>query len=345
MGSAGLAKYSLRVSGAGYETCVRDDFLFALNDPTDVGTIRMTKTAAPVEDPGSKPSQPTDDGEYTMLYTEDDLAAISGKPGKYKLANDIDAVNYGKKIGNMIGELNEDAELNGGGHTIRINVTNPYDGGIIGTNYGVIRDLHVTGTVAFGISNTFGGIVQENRGLIENCSFEGTIRSTSGTSPNANGSKIGGICGYAAANATMENCINRAAITVTITGDCGGAYYRAYVGGIYGYSNGLKECEAIHCLNTAAIKADTSSGITRVGGIGGWSGTASDCGNTGTSIYAGYGSDKPSYLNSYADVMNGSGYTTGSTVLYDSENGKRTVENAGLSWLTIYSSSKILSMW
>ena len=41
MGSAGLAKYSLRVSGSGYETYLNGDFLFALNEPSNVGTIRM----------------------------------------------------------------------------------------------------------------------------------------------------------------------------------------------------------------------------------------------------------------------------------------------------------------
>ena len=221
----------------------------------------------------------------------------------------------------------------------------------------------------------FGGIVGYNAGLIEDCSFNGTIRTSGGLDYNDSGSdvgaiggicgineqgtvrgctvdgnitlalddagwKVGGICGYARGNTQIEDCINNAAVSVDITGSAGN-YVSAYVGGICGSCQDV-ENYIDHCLNTASIEARTTIGITRVGGDCGWAGTCTDNGNTGASIYAGYGK-KPSYMNSYASAVFGKGYTTGNTVLYDSESGTRTP--AATDWLQIRSASEILSMW
>lgn len=372
MGSAGLAKYSLRVSGSGYETYLNGDFLFALNEPSNVGTIRMKSLNT--EQPETPETPPETDGDYTLLYTADDLASISDQPGNFKLANDIDATDYSMHV---ISQLHEDAVLDGDGHSIKINQRRQYFGGLIEYNYGTIRNLHVTGTATFEDESMlyFGGIVGYNAGLIEDCSFNGTIRTSGGLDYNDSGSdvgaiggicgineqgtvrgctvdgnitlalddagwKVGGICGYARGNTQIEDCINNAAVSVDITGSAGN-YVSAYVGGICGSCQDV-ENYIDHCLNTASIEARTTIGITRVGGDCGWAGTCTDNGNTGASIYAGYGK-KPSYMNSYASAVFGKGYTTGNTVLYDSESGTRTP--AATDWLQIRSASEILSMW
>ena len=115
----------------------------------------------------------------------------------------------------------------------------------------------------------------------------------------------------------------------------------AYAGGICGGSQDADNY-IDHCLNTASIEARTTIGITRVGGDCGWAGTCTDNGNTGASIHAGYGS-KPSYLNSSAYAIIGTGYTTSNTILYDSEHGTRSASESNA--LKIRSASEILSMW
>ena len=377
MGSAGLAKYSLRVSGSGYETYLNGDFLFALNEPSNVGTIRMKSLNT--EQPETPETPPETDGDYTLLYTADDLASISDQPGNFKLANDIDATDYSMHV---ISQLHEDAVLDGDGHSIKINQRRQYFGGLIEYNYGTIRNLHVTGTATFEDESMlyFGGIVGYNAGLIEDCSFNGTIRTSGGLDYNDSGSdvgaiggicgineqgtvrgctvdgnitlalddagwKVGGICGYARGNTQIEDCINNAAVSVDITGSAG-HYDSAYVGGICGYCSGWETDEITHCLNTASITASTTNGVTYAAGVCAWSGSSYDCGNTGSSISAGYGGQLPSHAKSQANAVSSSmgneGYTS-STILYDSEYGTRSASAS--KFLQIRSASEILSMW
>lgn len=370
MASAGQTEYRLRLSGSGYVTVedAASGWLLDLDNPVDIGTVRMTATGGEIQP--EEPDGPQDDGEYTMLYTEEDLASISGKSGKFMLANDIVATEYGKRIGSLIKTLAEDAVLDGNGHTIQIYVTQQYDGGIVGTNLGTIRNLNVTGTVDLDGSATtiFGGIVSQNGGLIENCTFDGTIRGTAGFENSIpiggicgmnyggtirgctmNGSiaftaegarwKVGGICGYADTDTLIEDCINHADINIQITGS-EGDYKSAYVGGICGHANGYQTNKIIHCLNTAALEADTTIGVTYVSAACGWSGDCTECGNTGTRIYAGYG-EKPSYMDSAVDPWGG--YTINGVILYDSSKGRRNPTETDS--LKILSASEILAMW
>ena len=377
MGSAGLSKYSLRVSGSGYETYLNGDFLFALNEPSNVGTIRMKSLNT--EQPEQPETPPETDGDYILLYTADDLASISDQPGNFKLANDIDATDYSMHV---ISQLHEDAVLDGDGHTIRVDQRNQYFGGLIECNYGTIRNLHVTGTATFEDESTlyFGGIVGYNAGLIEDCSFNGTIRTSGGLDYNDSGSdvgaiggicgineqgtvrgctvdgnitlalddagwKVGGICGYARGNTLLEDCINNTAVSVDITGSAGD-YDSAYVGGICGYCSGWETDEITHCLNTASIMASTTNGVTYAAGVCAWSGISYDCGNTGSSISAGYGGQLPSHAKSQANAVSSSmgneGYTS-NTILYDSEHGTRSASESNA--LKIRSASEILAMW
>ena len=79
---------------------------------------------------------PETDGDYTLLYTADDLASISDQPGNFKLANDIDATDYSMHV---ISQLHEDAVLDGDGHSIKIHQRRQYFGGLIEM---CIRDRH-----------------------------------------------------------------------------------------------------------------------------------------------------------------------------------------------------------
>ena len=94
------------------------------------------------------------------------------------------------------------------------------------------------------------------------------------------------------------------------------------------------------------ITASTTNGVTYAAGVCAWSGSSYDCGNTGSSISAGYGGQLPSHAKSQANAVSSSmgneGYTS-STILYDSEYGTRSASAS--KFLQIRSASEILSMW
>ena len=379
MGRAGLVLYTLRLSGSGYETMtdLGSGEILGLNEPADLGTIRMTATggstqpAEPEPSQPTEPSQPEEGDEYTLLYTENDLKAISNKPGKYKLACDITTSDYGSSLSNLINILHEDAVLDGDGHTIRINVTNSYNGGIIYKNNGIVRNLNVMGTATLsGNATDFGIIARDNAGLIENCSFNGTIQAT-GLVSNYEGGffvggicggdyggtirsctvdgtismmvqgdwSVGGICGSGTDNTVIEDCINNAKITVSEKGTApSGEYPWFMLGGICG-SGTSEKMKIEHCLNTAALKATTVCGFCWVYDIC-FEGTVHDCGNTGASIYAGEGSNSQCLMPSIAGIA--SDYTTGNTMLYVGSSAKTPTESSSLK---ILSAQDILEMW
>lgn len=387
MGKAGLVLYTLRLSGSGYETMtdLGSGKIQSLNEAVDLGTIRMTATGGstqPVEPEPSEPaepSQPEQDGEYTMIYTADDLKAISSKSGKYKLANDLDLTGYSSSI---VGLVAKDSVLDGDGHTLRINQRVQFFGGVISSNYGTIRNLRVSGTADFDDDPTseFGGICGMNYGLIEDCSFSGTIRSSTAISDNgsssggiggicgrnggtvrnctvsgsisltlgANGWGVGGICGYAETGSVLENCINRATVSVQVTG----AYYEntrcAWVGGICGYCNGYEDNYLTDCLNTANITAKTTKGTTRAAGVCPWSGTLEGCANTGACITATgtYYIPTEPYSGSIAYGVGPSRgsicYCSESTILVDVDGTRSVAEDSDL---ILRSAQDILEMW
>ncbi len=381
MAPAGLARYSLRVSADGYETYESGSILFALNTPTDVGTIRLSTSGGQGNNGNS--SQP--EGNYTMIYSAADLAGISGMAGNYMLANDIDATGYSSSV---ISTLSKNAVLEGNGHTIAIDQRHQYFGGLIGINYGVICNLNVTGTAVFEDQQTnyFGGIVGINSGLIESCTFTGTINSSSGITYgqdyssiggiagiNSDGGQIsdctmsgsinlsmtsraigwyvGGIAGSALPGSSMENCVNHASVNVNIQdpdGSQGSTEYRAYVAGICGRAQEWESTFILNCLNTASVTANTNNGVTFAAGVCTYSGTLTGSANTGSRIYAGAGSNLPDYSGSTAYAVGPNGgsdcFCSSSTTLYDTRSGSRNVSVTD-SILTLHSASEITSMW
>lgn len=143
----------------------------------------------------------------------------------------------------------------------------------------VVRNLNVEGTVAPGGSACYvGGIAGQNGGLIQNCSFQGTVTGTD---------QVGGIAGRNALGGIIENCQTD-----------GTVFGSHFVGGAVGENAGVIRA----CVNTAQVNttvkqnsveitditletltsAETITTVTDIGGIAGSSGgVIRDCENRG----------------------------------------------------------------
>ena len=119
---------------------------------------------------------------------------------------------------------------------------------------GTVKNLTVIGTVSG--SSHVGGIAATSYGTVENCLFDGTVTTSSGSA------SAGGIVGRAQKGNRIVNCVN----TGDIKNTC--AYYNSTlnIGGIVGYTYGTVE----NCYSTGNVSArtdrDTNKGI---GGIAG----------------------------------------------------------------------------
>lgn len=147
----------------------------------------------------------------------------------------------------------------------------------------VVRQLHVRGNVSPGGSRTaVGGIVGQNSGRVEQCSFTGTVNGAE---------QVGGIAGVNTVTGIIENCVTSG----TLTGS-------HLAGGIAGVNAGvIRHCENESKINTtpqqnqvelADITMDTLTQteaaitVTDVGGIAGTStGFIRNCVNEGTVGY------------------------------------------------------------
>lgn len=96
----------------------------------------------------------------------------------------------------------------------------------------VVRDLHVEGTVAPGGSREcIGGLVGEHSGVIQNCSFSGTVDGEM---------NVGGLCGYI----TESGVVEQSQFSGTVSG-------KTYTGGICGQNFGrVQACENHGAVNT-----------------------------------------------------------------------------------------------
>lgn len=151
---------------------------------------------------------------------------------------------------------------------------------------GTVRDLTVSGQVApGGTAQTVGGIVGSNRGLLENCQFQGSVAAKCNT---------GGIAGVNGEGGYILGCTSRG----VVVGE-------NMTGGIAGYNMGLIDgCENNACVNihtpdssldlsdidlsVLMDPASLSTGITVMdtGGIAGYSiGAIYDCHNAASIGY------------------------------------------------------------
>lgn len=175
----------------------------------------------------------------------------------------------------------------GGGHTIRgLRVGGSFSpAGLFAVvqEGGILRNLSVEGSVnPDGDSDCVGGIAGENRGLISNCSFTGSVSGTR---------SVGGIAGKNAASGVIRS-----------SGASGTVFGQNMTGGAAGYNLGC----IVSCRNNAFVniestdpsldissidldlsmdlsrlsQADTANVATDTGGIAGYSsGTILDCAN------------------------------------------------------------------
>ncbi len=151
----------------------------------------------------------------------------------------------------------------------------------------VVKNLNVTGSVApTGQKNSVGGIVGENYGRIQNCTFTGTVSGQT---------NVGGISGINGSTGTVQNCRMN-----------GSVFGENMTGGMVGYNRGI----IIKGKNDASVNnrsvdpsislddLDISADVTKLntlelmsiasdtGGIAGYStGVIEDCSNKGTVGY------------------------------------------------------------
>lgn len=151
------------------------------------------------------------------------------------------------------------------------------------TSGATVRDLRVEGTLTPGGSRSeAGGIVGCNAGVIENCSFSGTVIASE---------QCGGIAGSNLASGLIKDC----AVVGTISA-------KHFSGGIVGSNHGtIRGCVNQSSVNTTAQQNDidisditlgsltnteSAAATTDIGGIAGYSdGTVIGCVNRGTVGY------------------------------------------------------------
>ncbi len=146
----------------------------------------------------------------------------------------------------------------------------------------VVRDLRVEGSVTLSGGDTLGGVAGSNAGIIENCSFNGTVRAASFG---------GGIVGVNRPGGLVTGCMAEGSVS---------AYH--FSGGIAGSNEGtVRNCSSLAGINATAQDNDidisditlgtlTSTGsataTTDIGGIAGCSsGTIIGCTNRGAVGY------------------------------------------------------------
>ena len=178
---------------------------------------------------------------------------------------------------------------------------------------GVVKDLNLKATITD--VNNVAGLVSQNEGTIEGCTFEGSLTSNiyphgtiedsdgevggiaalnrgtvkscktlEGTTINHGGANVGGIVGHQVAGAAVVDCENNAAVTVRTTAYTTMGVYTGLGAGIVGFQSSEDKTNAAarpriaNCVNKGAI-----TGEQNMGGICGFSigGIIKDCTNSG----------------------------------------------------------------
>lgn len=250
--------YAYTVAKADYIT-VSGSFTAAKND-----TIKVTLTYAGEGWDGTTKTEPkTENGVY-QIGTAAELAwfadavqngqtAISAKLIANINLNGKAWTAFGKYDYKLEGKSGFAGTLDGDRHIVSgLKSTE----GLVSclSSAGTVKNLTVIGTVSG--SSHVGGIAATSYGAVENCLFDGTVTTSSGSA------SAGGIVGRAQKGNRIVNCVN----TGDIKNTC--AYYNSTlnIGGIVGYTYGTVE----NCYSTGNVSArtdrDTNKGI---GGIAG----------------------------------------------------------------------------
>lgn len=267
--------------------------------------VGIAVTAAPATGSGTEddPFLITTGAELTELAT-----AVNGGADQtgvyYRLGNDI-TLSATTSIGDYTGGTAKrfNGVFDGNNFTISgVSITGGNYAGLFGHigADGVVKNLNVIGSVS--VANNGGGICGRNNGLLENCTFSGTVTGTTsgkqiGGIAAANGGTIrncktiagasnyvqgsagvrtGGIVGFLDANGVVDQCVN--AIKIVGLGENGTA------GGIVGLINAASGIVRF-CANVGSIQTGTKGtwDSKKTGGIvGSGYGTVSSCYNAGT---------------------------------------------------------------
>ena len=251
--------YAYTVAKADYIT-VSGSFTAAKND-----TIKVTLTYAGAGWDGTTKTAPTQDksGVY-QIGTAAELAwfadavqngqtAISAKLTANINLNGKAWTAFGKYDYKLEGKSGFAGTLDGDRHIVSgLKSTE----GLVSclSSAGTVKNLTVIGTVSG--SSHVGGIAATSYGAVENCLFDGTVTTSSGSA------SAGGIVGRAQKGNRIVNCVN----TGDIKNTC--AYYNSTlnIGGIVGYTYGTVE----NCYSTGNVSARADRGTNKgIGGIAG----------------------------------------------------------------------------
>lgn len=250
--------YAYTVAKADYIT-VSGSFTAAKND-----TIKVTLTYAGEGWDGTTKTEPkTENGVY-QIGTAAELAwfadavqngqtAISAKLTANINLNGKAWTAFGKYDYKLEGKSGFAGTLDGDRHIVSgLKSTE----GLVSclSSAGTVKNLTVIGTVSG--SSHVGGIAATSYGAVENCLFDGTVTTSSGSA------SAGGIVGRAQKGNRIVNCVN----TGDIKNTC--AYYNSTlnIGGIVGYTYGTVE----NCYSTGNVSARTDRGTNKgIGGIAG----------------------------------------------------------------------------
>ena len=250
--------YAYTVAKANYIT-VSGSFTAAKND-----TITVTLTYAGAGWDGTTKTEPkTENGVY-QIGTAAELAwfadavqngqtAISAKLTANINLNGKAWTAFGKYDYKLEGKSGFAGTLDGDRHIVSgLKSTE----GLVSclSSTGTVKNLTVIGTVSG--SSHVGGIAAASSGTVENCLFDGTVTTSSGSA------SAGGIVGRASKGNRIVNCVN----TGDIKNTCTSYSSTLNIGGIVGYTYGTVE----NCYSTGNVSArtdrDTNKGI---GGIAG----------------------------------------------------------------------------
>jgi hypothetical protein len=240
------------------------------------------------------------------------VAAYDDVDVTFHLVDDISVTGF--PVMELLGFL---GTLDGHGHTIALSISDVenWQSGLFAKNYGVIKNLKLTGSVTGTFNSSLnsanigaGAVVADNQGTIKNVVSTVTVSATQNGTGNL---YAGGIAGIN--SGTIEDCSAGGDVLSTKPGT-GNA---PHGGGIAGRNEGggaINRCYAYGIIRSAGAN------IGNVGGIVGWnSGTISNCAalnskvdNTNTIInfqgrVAGYIDNSGALVNNhaYADMQVG----------------------------------------
>ena len=232
---------------------------------------------APAASAASVPSGSGTESDPFRITSQEELEIISDFPSAhYVLMNDItldsswqplagSGTSYVRREDVNLSEADFQGVLDGNGYTIDLSDVPAPRQTLIRTNFGTIRNLRLVGGYdAYGdyYEDWAGGLAtDQNWGLVENCSAEGTFRVTTDGSYRVHPT-IGGLVGTNYDSGVIQNCYGIVDIMATLgSGSGGGANLGAVLG--ENYYGTIINCYGVvtNGYSTYRGDADLSGGV------------------------------------------------------------------------------------